>query len=566
MEIIKLSESDCKDCYRCLRNCELKAIGIKNNQAEVIEEKCIKCGKCIEICPQNAKEVTNHLTQLKEKLQQKKLVASVAPSFIAEFDFSPHKLVTALKKLGFYAVEETAQGAKIIADYYQQSISDRSQPIISACCPAVVSLIEKHYPELISYLSNSVSPMVAHGRLIKEKYSDVEVVFIGPCIAKLEEITWDSIQEAIDLAITFDQLQELFDDQQLIPEELPESQFDDLSVNWSTAFPVEKGVLQAAGIDNEFNTDIITVSGVKNCIDTFEDLLAGEINPQFIEALICVGGCINGPGISSDLGLHARREKVVNYSRNLVNKRSTSNKQENINIGLTRYYTNQQIEEEMPTENQINSILSQLGKFSSEDELDCGGCGYDTCRDKAVAVYQGQAEEKMCIPYMKGKMETLTDIIVKSSPNAIIVVDKDMVIQKFNPRANKLFNRNRKSPIGNKLDKYVDPSDFVKVWETGKNIAKKKMEYEQYGVVVEKAIFSVPEYELVIGILADITERERHKEKMANMKEKTLKRANAVINKQMKVAQEIAGLLGESTSETKAILHEVRELMQEEDR
>ncbi|MBM7557264.1 [Fe-Fe] hydrogenase large subunit C-terminal domain-containing protein [Halanaerobacter jeridensis] len=565
MGIIALSESDCEDCHRCVRNCSLKAIGIKNGQAEVVEEKCIYCGQCIDVCPQNAKEVSNQLTSLEQKLNNNKLVASLAPSFVAAFDAGPAQIVAGLKKLGFSAVEETAVGAEKIADYYQKLLEQRRKPVISACCPAVVNLIEKHYPDLISYLADSVSPMVAHGKLIQNKYDDAEVVFIGPCIAKLDEVTWQ-VAEEVDLAITFNQLEELFAKHNINLQQLKSSSFDDELSSWAASFPVQSGVLKAADIESTFNSEIITVSGLDECKNTFEDILAGEIEPQFVEAMICSGGCINGPGLSSESGVHARKEKIINYTKALKTEERAERKidSDKIEINLKRDYKNKKETEEMPSENQIRSILSQLGKFNPEDELDCGGCGYDTCREKAIAVYQGYAENKMCIPYMKGKLESLADIIVKSSPNAIIVVDKDMIIQKFNPKANELFNFRKEYPIGNKLERYIDPEDFIKVWEDKRRISQKKVEYEQYDVVVEKSILPLADYELVVGILTDVTDRERQKEKVAEMKEETLEKANQVINKQMKVAQEIASLLGESTSETKVILHELRELMKEE--
>ncbi|GAB6138959.1 [Fe-Fe] hydrogenase large subunit C-terminal domain-containing protein [Halanaerobaculum tunisiense] len=563
MSIIQLSESDCKDCHRCIRNCSLKAIANQGGQAEIVTDRCIYCGQCIEVCPQNAKEVTNQLTQLEVGLTDKKLVASIAPSFVAAFDCQPGQVVAALQELGFFAVEETAIGANVVAKYYNDLVANRDKPLISGCCPAVVNLIEKHYPKLIPYLAPVVSPMVAHGKSIKQRYDDVEVVFIGPCIAKLDEITWASSEGAIDVAITFEQLQQLLTNKDLTAANLDAVSFNKSVTSWSAAFPVESGVLKAAQLESSFNNKILSISGLEECINTFHDLSAGEISPQFIEAMACTGGCINGPGFSSSLGVTARRKQIIDYTQNKTSQEATATELE---IDLSCSYSNRKPEADKPTENQIRLILSQLGKFTPEDELDCGGCGYDSCREKAIAVYQGLAEIRMCIPYMKGKSESLADLIVESSPDAIIVVDKNMIIQKFNPQAYQLFNRKEEFPIGNKLYSYIDPADFVEVWETKHCISQKKVEYEQYDVVVEESIFPLPDYELIVGILTDVTKKEKHREKVAQMKETTLEKANAVINKQMKVAQEIAGLLGESTSETKAILHEVTELMKEEER
>jgi iron only hydrogenase large subunit-like protein len=565
LSLITLSESECKDCYRCVRDCSVKAIKINNGQAEVVKEKCINCGHCIEICLQNAKGVTNHLEKLKRLLKEEKVIASIAPSFPAVFDCSPGQLITALKNLGFHDVEETSIGAEVIAREYKKLLELENKPLISACCPAVVSLVEKHYPDLIPYLSPTISPMIAHAKLIKEISKDIKVVFIGPCIAKIKEIDWESSKGAVDLAITFDELKGLFSLEGIDYQSLDEDQFRSVSGNWSKAFPVENGVLKAADISFGLSTEILSISGLAECMKTFEDILNDDISPKFIEAMVCSGGCINGPGITSELSINSRKERIIRYAQK---EDTIDNKfdMDKFKIDTSREYLNCKIEEKIPTENQIRLILSQTGKFSDKDELDCGGCGYNSCREKAIAIYQGLAELKMCIPYMKGKMESLADIIVESSPNAIIVVGKDMTIQKFNPKADELFNRNDEIAIGHKLYRYIDPKDYLDAWFNKKSISQKKVEYKQYNLICEQSVFPLIDYELVIGIITDVTERENHNERVAKMKETTLEKANQVIHKQMKVAQEIAGLLGESTSETKAILYEVRQLMQEEER
>ncbi|TDX51325.1 [Fe-Fe] hydrogenase large subunit C-terminal domain-containing protein [Orenia marismortui] len=565
MSIITLSQSECKDCYRCVRDCSVKAIKINNGQAEVVKEKCINCGHCIKICPQNAKGINNHLEKLKKLLKKEKIVASIAPSFPAAFDFTAGKLIKGLKELGFVAVEETSVGAEIIARKYSQLLEERNETLISACCPSVVSLIEKHYPDLIPHLSPTISPMIAHAKMLKDKYKGSKVVFIGPCIAKISEIDWESSLGSVDLAITFDELDTLFKIEDIDCKSLVEEGFGNGHIEWSRAFPIQNGILKAADIKMGLNTEALSISGLDECITAFESLLKGEITPKFIEAMVCSGGCINGPGITSDQGINSRKESVIRYTQKGI-KNEGLIEIDQMNIDTDRYYTNRKVKEVPPTESQIKLILSQIGKFTKDDELDCGGCGYDTCRQKAIAVYHGLAELKMCIPYMKGKMESLADIVVESSPNAIIVVDKDMKIQKFNPKADELFNRNNEITIGHKLYRYIDPKDFLDAWINKKAISKKRVEYQQYSLICEQSIFPLVDYELVIGIIADVTEQENHKEKIAKMKETTLDKASQVINKQMKVAQEIAGLLGESTAETKSILYEVRQLMQEEER
>ncbi len=345
MTVITLQEAECKECYRCVRECSVKAIKINDGQAEIVKDKCISCGHCVEVCPQNAKRINSDIINLKKMLGDHNVVASIAPSFITAFDYSPLQLVTALKKVGVFAVEETARGAQIIADRYNQLLKNRDKPLISACCPAIVNLVEKHYPELISYLSPTVSPMVAHAELIKEEYKDVKVVFIGPCIAKFDEMNWSSSRGAVDLVITFDQLQEFFSSEGIECNKLPESQFDNRFSSWSRSFPVENGVLKSAGLNLDLTTQTLSVSGLGECVKTFEDLLAGEINPKFIEAMVCQGGCINGPGISSESGINSRKEKVIKYTTNSMKYddqelKVSSNK---FNIDTTRTYINRKV-------------------------------------------------------------------------------------------------------------------------------------------------------------------------------------------------------------------------------
>ncbi|HKL13582.1 MAG TPA: (Fe-S)-binding protein, partial [Halanaerobiales bacterium] len=219
---------------------------------------------------------------------------------------------------------------------------------------------------------------------------------------------------------------------------------------------------------------------------------------------------------------------------------------------------------EEPTEAEIRDILKDIGKETPEDETNCGGCGYDSCREKAIAVYHGLAQKNMCIPYMKSKAESLSHIIVESSHNAIIVVDKDMVIQEFNPVANEMFGDQQKAESGKKLANYIDPKLFEKVWRSKDSIVHKKVEYEDYSLITEQTIFPIEEYGVIVGIFSDITEREKQKQRVQEMKELAAEKAEDVVHQQMKIVQEIAGLLGETTVETKSALHELTQLMQEE--
>ncbi len=588
MSVLEVHDASCKDCHRCLRECSVKAIAFEDDQARIIEEKCIYCGKCVNVCPQDAKVPRNETELFNSYINSNnKVVVSLAPSFAAAFNLdSAYRIVGALKEAGVDIVAETSQAAEYIAREYSELIEGRFKALVSTCCPAVVNLVEKHYPELIPYLSPIISPMNLHAELLKRKYGeDIKVVFIGPCIAKIDEAERHKGNYKIDAVLTFDDLKDFFNKKSISPYDAKKTSFDEGCFSKASSYPLEKGAIKAAAIDKGFRSDeIISMSGVDNCIEILEDLKNGSINARFIELLACEGGCINGPAVNKEISRGKREQiikqytfKKINNVRN-INKVSgceeTGNKQENNidwndlkfsrnELDLKRNYKNRKHIFAEPSEKEIKEILESIGKYSKEDETNCGGCGYDSCREKAVAVYQGLAKRKMCIPYMKSKAESLSDIIVESSHNAIIVVDKEMIIQEFNPVANEMFNKQDKSPVGQPLSRYIDPKLFKKVWNEKKGIKHHKISYEKYDIVTDQTIFPLEEYDVIVGIFTDHTKQQRQKEEMKKMKEMAADKAADVVHKQMEIVQEIAGLLGETTVETKSALYELTELIQE---
>ncbi|MGM0414943.1 MAG: [Fe-Fe] hydrogenase large subunit C-terminal domain-containing protein [Bacillota bacterium] len=562
MEVLIDQNVKCQDCHRCIRECSINAVGVENEQAWTITDFCIYCGRCINVCPQGAPLPQDQTEIIKSLLAGSSQTAlSLAPSFYANYpDKSPEELAGALRQAGFDIIAETAQGAEILSPILNQEISGSNQPVISSSCPGVVNLIEKHYPELIPNLSSLLSPALIHALHLKEKYGqEIKVIFAGPCLAKIDEALNGSSN--IDYILTFQQLDKLLNESNSFTGQA--CQLDEYSSGRAVAYPVEKGAVKATGF-NSNNGQALYGSGIDECVAILQDLKANSLDARFIELLICQGGCINGPFISKDNSI-ARRKQVI---KNIYKKRARNDTKLEHNFKsnqLSRNYTNKKVKYPEPAESEIQEILKSIGKYSEKDETNCGGCGYDSCRDKAIAIYQGLAEAEMCIPYMKKKAESLSNIIFQSSHNAIIVVNPKMIVQEFNPVAEKLFNHRDRTATGRSLYRYLDPELFQKAWQEKRKIRKKEVAYEKYDLVTEQNIFPIEEHEVIVGIFADITEKKKRQQEVKEMKQLAAEKAEDVVHKQMKIVQQIASLLGETTVETKSALYDLTRLIQEED-
>lgn len=565
MNTITTSKARCRDCYKCIRQCPVKAIGLKNGQAWVSEEKCILCGQCIKACPQKAKSTVSQISQFEELLRSEaEVVVSLAPSYLATtFYDSPWKMVAALYALGVKRIEETAVAAEWVAEAYAKNLREKAgRTTISSCCPVVVHLIEKYYPGLVPLLPGVVSPMIAHARQIRvELGAAVKVVFIGPCFGKKAEAEVEAKagELGLDAVLTFEELAGYLQERGLRGEELAEA-YPDVITEKARFFPLQQGILTTMGLKPSLGTDVLTISGIDECMETFRDLQKGLLHPRFVEALACKGGCTGGPAIGRNCGFSTRKECLFQNAGTYPDAHFASYPR---TISLTRRHDVSELHLAIPSEKEIREILALTGKNSEEDETNCGGCGYSSCREKAIAVYQGMAEPEMCIPYMKNKAESFSNMIVDTTLNAIIVADQEMIIQKYNPAAARMFGLPLHEVKGERLQEYIDPIDFQKVFELQKVFVGQRA-YSQNGIVTRQVIYPLPKYGVVIGIITDMTVEEERKAKFDAMKQEAIDRANKVIHEQMRIAQEIAGLLGESTSETKATLMELMQIMEGE--
>lgn len=566
MNVIGFKEAKCKNCFKCVRICDVKAITIKNEQAHIMNDKCILCGHCLEACPQNAKTFISDLDLVKSYLNSNtKTVVSIAPSYLGVLDFdSPGQVFTALRNLGFTAVRETAEGAAYVTQEYENLLMlGKMDNIITTCCPSVNDLIEIYYPSLIQYMAPVVSPMIAHGKLIKKLYGDdTKIVFLGPCIAKKREAVGDDRTKGyIDAVITFQEFKEWLAKEGIQLKDLEDSIPDNPNPCVNRLYPISSGVLSSviASKQGQDRYRKFYVHGMKNCIELFDSMTKGEINGSFIEVNICNGGCIKGTGLDRepisrfkvklDMEEQIRKEPITDqhYCDSLSD------------LELLKVFRDRSPNDPMPSEKEIRNILKQIGKTKPEHELNCGACGYSSCRDKAIAVYQGKAELNMCIPYMHEKAQSMANVVLDTTPNIIIIVDSEMKIVEFSGAAEQYFHLTRAKAKEKYLYELIDHTDFEAVLNTHENILGKKVSYPDLGITTLQNIVYVEQQNGVLGIFQDITLDEEKQKQAYKIKIETIEMAQRVIDKQMLVAQEIAGLLGETTAETKVTLTKLRD-------
>lgn len=560
-------KAKCRDCHRCIRACPVKAISLRSEQANVVPELCISCGMCVEACPQKAKTVVSQTDAVLALLAaEADVCVSLAPSYaVAYADYTPGQVIAGLKKLGFARIEETALAAEAVAVHYQQTLAARQSTLISSCCPTIVNLLEIYFPELLPLLAAAASPMVIHGRSLRARCPEAKIVFIGPCIAKIQEASRPAAIGAVDAVLTFEQLAGIWSQMSINPASLQPAP-PDAATQTATIYPLSRGILSTAGLQADSLPECLAVSGLDACIEVFKELAHGQIKPRFIEALACRDGCIDGPGISKYQSTAHKRSRLVAYHRS---RQQAGNTQRSLVVADASALPPAQYQTRcpglaLPTEAEIRGILVQIGKHTIEDESNCGGCGYPSCRDKAIATYQGLAELEMCVPYMRAKFESLSHIVVDSSLNAIIVVTQELLIHHLNPMADKLFNPEKLPTRGHHLATLIDPTDFSEVAETGQTLHK-CVDYPEFELYTSQIIYPLPTYGLVIGIISDTTASENKKKQLEKRHQATALRAREVIRNQMKLAQQIAGLLGEATAETKATLLELINTVEEVD-
>lgn len=548
---------NCQDCYKCVRECPVKAIQIENNKAYIIEKRCIYCGHCTQICPTGAKKIRDGVSRTHLLLENHpKVILSLAPSWVCEFEeLEAPQLIAAIRKLGFMAVSETAIGAELVSsrvtDYLQVSPPG---VYISSACPVVVEYIRKYSTEHIDSITPVLSPMLAHAKILKQHYgNDVKVVFAGPCICKKLEA--DNFRELVEVAITFKDLKGWFEKENIHPEKLPTTP-DDQFVPWPSGlgslYPLEGGMLP--GVRGEQNKIVkMAFSDLGNIKDVIKNLNTHRDKDSiFLELLACKGGCINGPAKLNQTSLAIKRYNIQ-QRRSLVTE-GTPDDLSNIDIH-THYQTNSCVQERH-SEEEIKQALAAVGKTSAEDELNCSGCGYDSCRDFALAMLEGRAEENMCVSYMRKVAHDKATVLLQKIPAGVLLVDSELKISDMNRFCANILGEDvsmvyEASPglAGVDLDEICSFSDlFHAVLTTGKEISERQVRDQERIWLL--SIYNIQPHRLVFGILQDLREPYVRQEWV-------LEQTREVIRKHMATVQQVACLLGENAAYTDATLRSV---------
>ena len=553
---LTLKKSNCKNCYKCIRHCPVKSIRFSGNQAHIIGNECILCGQCFVVCPQNAKEISSETEKVRVLIQSgAPVVVSLAPSFIANYDgVGITAMKKALKKLGFYDVEETAIGASIVKTEYEKMMAAEDRDvIISSCCHSVNLLIQKYFPKEIPCLADIMSPMQAYAADIKKRIPDAKVVFIGPCVAKKDEAEY--YEGLVDGVLTYEDLAKWMETENISIER--ETDSDEFSR--ARFFPTTGGILKTMAKVSDYT--YMAIDGVENCIAALKDIESGSVHKCFIEMSACVGSCVGGPVMEK-----YHRSPIKDYAAVAKYAGDKDFKVEQPD-SLSIHKTFTVIEKKLstPSEYEIQEILRKMGKTRPEDMLNCGSCGYDTCREKAIAIFQGKAEISMCLPYLEQKAESFSDCIVNNTPNGLIVLNEKLEVQQINDAARKIMNiRSASDVLGEEAVRILDTEIFMRVLRTGRSVRDERTYLAEYKKYVEQTVVYDNTYHLLVCIMRDITDEENEREKKESISRQTVEVADRVVDKQMRIVQEIASLLGETAAETKIALTKLKESISDE--
>jgi len=556
-EYIDFLKSNCKNCYKCIRHCPVKSIRFSGNQAHIVSDECILCGQCVLICPQQAKRIRSDIEKAKSILATNKFVAaSIAPSFIAYFpDVSIASMEKVLRKLGFSQIEETAVGATLVKNEYERMIEEKSRNvIISSCCHTVNLLIEKYYPETLPYLANVVSPMHAHCLKLKMENPEIKTIYIGPCLSKKAEA--EQTGGMVDCVLTFEELSQWIASEHIEFDRIPENNRQ----SKARLFPTTGGILKTMNCISD-TYSYLAIDGVENCILALKDIMTGNLSNCFIEMSACPGSCIGGPAMNKTQHLPIRDflavEKIAGDQDFPVSELDPG--------AMRKDHFRIDISQRIPGDDEITAILRKLGKETPDDELNCGTCGYNTCREKAIAVCQGKADLTMCLPFLKEKSESISNQIIMNTPNGILILNEMLEVQQINDAARAIMNiHNASDVLGEPLVRILDPQDFQKVIDTGMRIVTKRTYLAEYLKFVERTIYYDKTSHLLMCIMKDITEEERAKDEKERISRESIEITVRVVEKQMRVVQEIASLLGETTVEMKVALSKLKDTLKNE--
>ncbi|MBN1616013.1 MAG: PAS domain-containing protein [Spirochaetales bacterium] len=570
---IYTEKRQCQDCYKCIRECPVKAIRVENGHAMVVSGLCVLCGHCVTICPAGAKRVRDDRSRARQLLSLKERVfVSLAPSFVSEFpEVSPANLVSAIKKLGFFGVSETAIGADLVSSQLAEDFSSLKNRIsasrekvgpherllLSSACPVAVEYIKQYLPDLSPCVTDRASPLLAHARFLKDLYGpDIGVVFIGPCIAKKREA---DVWQTIDCAISFQDLRQWFAEEGVgleNTERKTSEGFVPFSAAKGSLYPIDGGMVssiekypQAKG----FRT--MAVAGLDEIDRALRDLHPeGLDDPLFIELLACPGGCLNGPLASREGSSAIRKLKLLEYGGKAKDT-ATHRKQ----IDMQGVLPVERIIRPVHSDDEIRQALKQVGKLSLQDELNCGSCGYDTCRQFVAAMLEHRAERTMCVSYMRKLAQKKANGLIRVIPSGVVICDADLKIIECNENFARLMGSETELMFeakpgmeGADLALITGMSRFFTdvMTPTGPDVVEH--EWREGKKIFQATVFSIEKGESACGVIQDVTAPQVRRDRV-------IRQTRRVIDKNLAVVQKIAFLLGENAAETEATLNSIIE-------
>ncbi|MFW6318661.1 MAG: [Fe-Fe] hydrogenase large subunit C-terminal domain-containing protein [Bacillota bacterium] len=557
MRILSTSKNNCKNCYKCIRTCPLKAIEFSNFQAQIIDDDCVLCGMCYNVCPQDAKRLVTDIEFIKTwLLQGEEVIISIAPSYLSDFyksDFSSIK--NAFMALGFKDVMQTAEAATYVKKNYEEKLSHPdTKMLISSCCPTVNLLIQKHYPSLLPFLADTPSPMVVHGEHIKKRHPNSKVVFVGPCISKKHEQLMN--KDCVDAVLSFKEMKQWFLDDGIAYDKKDKN----TPVTGRTnQFPTAGGIVKSF-TTYEPSIHYLSIDGMGECIDALEDIKHGIIDNCFIEMSACKGSCTGGP--LRNRIQHTPVKSLININRHLnthdyiIDDYVVERKQVFDNLSTTNKHLD---------DDTLNTILKKMGKTDAKMQLDCGSCGYNTCLDKAKAIALGKADLTMCLPYLKDKAESFSDHVIHSSPNGVIVLNDKLQVQVMNQAACTMLGlKNNQSMLSENIAKIKDPTMYYDFLESKKTKANTRYYFEGFERYIDETIAYDKQFNIYVCILRDITKEVKREIAKTETQKQALKITDDVLLKQMRAVHEIASLLGETTADSKAALTKLKAVISDE--
>ncbi len=555
-QVVYTHDARCRDCYRCLRACPIKAIRVVDGQAYVDSDRCIACGTCIRECPQKAKAFRNDIEKAQRLIGSgAPVAASVAPSFAALLDADGRgRLPAALRRMGFTFVAETAVGAFEVARRTAEIAAKHpGGTLICTACPAVTAYIEQYEPDLAPLLAPLVSPMIAHARRIKKRLGPgARVIFLGPCVTKKAEAERPELAGDVDCVLTFAEMADWMDTRGVSLADCPVEPFDEEPGGDARFFPLPGGLTRTAGLGADaLDPGVVAVSGVDELRQALDNARASGA-PMLLEPLFCAQGCVNGAGMPERGNLFGRRGGVLEFARTHPGAADARPPEGGAALLAAEYRVRSAADGDFPEE-RIREVLEKTGKGGDADQLNCGACGYASCRDQAVAVLNGMATPEMCIPHMRRLAEQRGDKIIETTPNGVVILDGELNLLAMNPAFRAMFQCGD-AVLGKRVSLLMDADPFERVLSGAAERFEATVRHERYRVVCHQIIYLMPDVRQVVGVFVDITNTVESEETLERLRAETARKAQELLDHQVQMAQEMARFLGQSTAQSEELV------------